>query len=93
MPQSEEITNTNALSGLALAKYVLGRFVTNHESVEEISKDFDNDTMFISDIVDFLIDIRWMTQDKNGDCKRTRKGRTNTIVRHSPVNNFNRPYI
>jgi hypothetical protein len=58
---------------------VLDRLVNKHENVYLISKDFDDDVPFISGIVDFVIAIGWMRQNKNGDYKMTRKGRTNTI--------------
>jgi hypothetical protein len=54
------------LTGLELAKYIILRLVDNHESIEHLSKNFDNDVRFIERVVDFLIDIKWIEQDHEG---------------------------
>jgi hypothetical protein len=51
------------LSGLELAKYVLLRLVDNHDSVEKVAEDFDNDVRFILGEIGFLKDIGWIEQD------------------------------
>jgi hypothetical protein len=51
------------LSGLELAKYVLLRLVDNHDSVEKVAKDFDNDVRFILGEIDLLKVIGWIEQD------------------------------
>lgn len=78
------------LSGLELAKYVLLRLVNDHVEIEKIAVDFDNDVKFISGVVDFLIDIRWITRDKNGEYRMTRDGKTYTISRSRPTVKFRR---
>ena len=54
------------LTGLELAKYIMLRLVDNHESIEQLSQNFDNDVRFINRVVDFLKDIKWVEQDQNG---------------------------
>jgi hypothetical protein len=54
------------LTGLELAKYIMLRLVDNHESIEQLSKNFDNDVRFINRVVDFLKDIKWIEQDHTG---------------------------
>jgi hypothetical protein len=54
------------LTGLELAKYIMLRLVDNHESIEQLSKNFDNDVRFINRVVDFLKDIKWIEQDYSG---------------------------
>jgi predicted transcriptional regulator len=54
------------LTGLELAKYLMLRLVDNHESIEQLSQNFDNDVRFINRVVDFLKDIKWVEQDQNG---------------------------
>jgi len=83
-----QIVNTNSLTGLELAKYVLLRLVNDHDNIEKIAVDFDNDEKFVSGVVDFLIDVEWMMQDKNGEFKITGKGKTYTISRKRPLVNF-----
>jgi hypothetical protein len=51
-------THLMELTGLELAKYILLRLVDNHESVEQLSKDFDNDVRFINSVVKFLHDVK-----------------------------------
>ena len=54
------------LTGLELAKYIMLRLVDNQESIEQVSKIFDNDVRFINRVVDFLKDIKWIEQDHSG---------------------------
>jgi hypothetical protein len=54
------------LTGLELAKYIMLRLVDNHESIEQLSKNFDNDVRFINRVVDFLEDIKWIERDHSG---------------------------
>jgi hypothetical protein len=54
------------LTGLELAKYIMLRLVDNHESIEQLSENFDNDVLFINRVVNFLKDIKWIEQDHSG---------------------------
>ena len=54
------------LTGLELAKYILLRLVDNHESIKQISKDFDDDIRFVNSIIKFLKDIKWIEQYGTG---------------------------
>jgi hypothetical protein len=87
MTVGEEI-NINTLSGLSLAKYVLKRLVNDHESVEKIAVDFGGDKKFIIGVIHFLDDIGWIRQDSTGNYRMTRKGKTNTIIRHRQMVNW-----
>jgi hypothetical protein len=66
--------NVDALSGLELSKHVLIRLTNDQESIERIAEYFDDDKKFILGVVDFLTDIGWIKQDKNGIYKMTRNG-------------------
>jgi hypothetical protein len=59
------------LTGLELAKYILLRLVDNRESIEQLSKDFDNDVRFIERIVKFLNDVKWVELDRDGSYQMT----------------------
>lgn len=59
------------LTGLELAKYILLRLVDNHESIEQLSKDFDNDVRFIERVVKFLNDVKWIELDRDGSYQMT----------------------
>ncbi|MGH9974605.1 MAG: hypothetical protein ACRD8Z_02040, partial [Nitrososphaeraceae archaeon] len=52
------------LSGLELAKYVQLRLINNHDSIEKIAEDFDNDKKFILGVVEFLYDVKWIKHSK-----------------------------
>jgi hypothetical protein len=71
--------------GLELARYVLGRLTNDKSSIETIAEDFDGDQEFISGVISFLKDIRWIREDLNGSYQVTRKGQANTIVRKRPT--------
>jgi phage regulator Rha-like protein len=88
---NEHIVNTNELSGLELAKYVLGRLTNGQNTIEKIAEDFDNNKIFILEIVDFFKDIGWIKQDQNGSYKITKKDQTNTIIRERPTIDFRVP--
>jgi hypothetical protein len=79
---------TSRLSGLELAKYVLLRLVNDHDTIEKIAEDFENDKRFTLGVVDFLTDIGWIEQDSGGIYKITRKGEKNTITRQRPSVSF-----
>ena len=73
------------LTGLELAKYIMLRLVDNHESIKELSENFDNDVRFISRVVDFLKDIKWIEQDHSGlyqvtDIARLKVNATKIVV-------------
>jgi predicted transcriptional regulator len=78
------------LSGLELAKYVLLRLINDHESIETIAEDFDDDQRFISGVVDFLDDIDWIRQDMNGVYRITTKGKDSVITRQRPLVSLSR---
>lgn len=59
------------LTGLELAKYIILRLVDNHESIEHLSKDFDNDVWFIERVVKFLKDVKWIELDPDGSYQMT----------------------
>ena len=60
-------------------KYVLGRLTNDQSTVERIAADSDDDKEFISGVVNFLKDIGWIKEDKDGSYEITRKGRVNTV--------------
>ncbi|MGH9986320.1 MAG: hypothetical protein ACRD8W_20450 [Nitrososphaeraceae archaeon] len=61
------------------------------DEIEKIAEDFDGDSEFISGVVDFLIDIKWLRQDENGQYNITGSGKTYTINRRMTVPNFRTP--
>jgi hypothetical protein len=66
----------STLTGLELAKYVLKRLVDNHDSVERVAEDFDNDVRFILGVIDFLKEIGWMEQEFTSEIYQiTEKGK------------------
>ena len=85
---NNQIINPSGLNGLELAKYVLLRLVNDHESIETIAEDFDDDQRFISGVVDFLDDIDWIRQDMNGVYRITTRGKNGMITRQRPLVSF-----
>jgi predicted transcriptional regulator len=66
----------STLTGLDLARHVLMRLVDNHEGIERVTEDFDNDTRFILGVIDFLKDVKWIEQDLSGSYQITEKGKS-----------------
>lgn len=85
---ASEIVIPDKLLGLELVKYVQLRLVNDHESIEKIAEDFDNDTKFIMGVVDFLIDIDWIKLTPTGSYKTTAKGKNSIITRQKWLANF-----
>lgn len=84
-------TNLESLSGLELAKYVLNRLTSDHDSIERNAEDFEKDVKYITGVIDFLINIRWVKQDAEGNYTTTRKGQTFTTRREKLKPNFKVP--
>lgn len=69
---NDQDVNVANLLGLELAKYVQLRLANDHDSIEKIAENFDNDTRFILGVVDFLTDISLIKQDFSGNYRMTR---------------------
>jgi predicted transcriptional regulator len=66
------------------------KLVNAQESVEEIAESFDNDKGLISQVVEYLNNMRWIRQEQNGTYKITTKGKNNMIARQKPLINLGR---
>lgn len=55
---------TDISIALTVAKYVLLKLVDG-QSVGSLTKEFDNDTIFIDGIIQFLIDMGWVEYNHN----------------------------
>ena len=66
------------------------KLVNAQESVEEIAESFDNDKGLISQVVEYLNNMRWIRQEENGIYKITTKGKNNMISRQKPLINLGR---
>jgi predicted transcriptional regulator len=66
------------------------KLVNAQESVEEIAESFDNDKGLISQVVEYLNNMRWIRQEENGTYKITAKGKNNMIARQKPLVNLGR---
>jgi hypothetical protein len=75
----DQNVNTVNLTGIRLAKYVLQRITNDHDKIEIIAKELDNDERFTLGIINFLLDVDWVKQDSNGAYIITSNGKTSTI--------------
>ena len=75
----DQNVNLVNLTGIRLAKYVLNRLTNDHDKIEMIAKDLDNDERLTLGIINFLLDVGWVKQDSNGAYTITSKGKTSTI--------------
>ncbi|MGE0242685.1 MAG: hypothetical protein AB7F53_01830 [Nitrososphaeraceae archaeon] len=63
------------LRGLSLAIHTLKQLTTNQGSnIIDIANKYDSDQNFVMSVIDFLKDIRWLSQDENGKYIVTEKG-------------------
>ncbi len=82
--------NTSNLSGVELAKYVLLRLTNDHDSIEKVAEDFDNNKTFILGVINFLNEVGWIKQVSVGVYRMTNKGKNNTITHHKQTVNFHK---
>ena len=75
----DQNVNLVNLTGIRLAKYVLNRLTNDHDKIEMIAKDLDNDERLTLGIINFLLDVGWVKQDSNGAYTITSKWKTSTI--------------
>ena len=62
------------------AKYVLARLV-DIQSIEKLAEEFDGDVRFISGVVEFLKDVKWVEQDRySGLYQLTEIGETKVML-------------
>ncbi len=54
--------NTDRLSGINLAKYVLNRLAQNGDTVQTLSRDFDGNEASVLSLISFLEDVGWMKE-------------------------------
>ena len=63
------------LRGLSLAIHTLKQLTTNQGSnIIDIANKYDSDQNFLMSVIDFLKDIRWLSQDENGKYIVTEQG-------------------
>ena len=63
------------LRSLSLAIHTLKQLTTNQGSnIIDIAKKYDSDQNFVMSVIDFLKDIRWLSQDENGKYIVTEQG-------------------
>lgn len=62
-----DVQDHDRLRGLSLAIHTLKQLTNNHHSnIIDIAKKYDHDENFVMSVIDFLQDIRWLSQDENG---------------------------
>ena len=70
-----DVQDHDRLRGLSLAIHTLKQLTNNHNSnIIDIAKKYDHDENFVMSVIDFLKDIRWLSQDENGKYIVTEQG-------------------
>jgi hypothetical protein len=70
-----DVQDHDRLRGLSLAIYTLKQLTNNHHSnIIDIARKYDHDENFVMSVIDFLKDIRWLSQDENGKYIVTEQG-------------------
>ena len=71
--------NTDRLKGLELARYVLHKLHRKNFDLKSLATEFDGSEKFVKSIIEFLIEIEWVTQDENGTYRLTSEGHRNCL--------------
>jgi predicted transcriptional regulator len=70
-----DLQDHDRLRGLSLAIHTLKQLTNNHHSnIIDIASKYDHDENFVMSVIDFLKDIRWLSQDENGKYIVTEQG-------------------
>jgi hypothetical protein len=69
------VQDHDRLRGLSLAIHTLKQLTSNHHSnIIDIARKYDHDENFVMSVIDFLKNIRWLSQDQNGKYSVTEQG-------------------
>ena len=70
-----DVQDHDRLRGLSLSIHTLKQLINNHHSnIIDIASKYDRDENFVMSVIDFLKDIRWLSQGKNGKYIITEQG-------------------
>lgn len=70
-----DVQDHDRLRGLSLAIHIIKQLTNNHHSnIIDIASKYDCDENFVMSVIDFLKDIRWLSQDQNGKYIVTEQG-------------------
>ena len=62
-----DVQYVDRLKGLSLAIHTLNQLNDNqHFNLKNIANEFDHSEKFVLSVIEFLKDIEWLIQDKNG---------------------------
>ena len=69
------VQDSDRLRGLSLAIHTLKQLTNNqYADIIDIASKYDHDENFIMSVIEFLKDIGWLSQDKNGKYIITEQG-------------------
>lgn len=70
-----EVHDHDRLRGLSLAIHTLKQLTNNQYSdIIDIASKYDHDKDFVMSVIEFLKDIKWLSQDENGKYIVTEQG-------------------
>jgi len=70
-----DVQDHDRLRGLSLTIHTLKQLTNNHDSnIIDIASKYDHDENFVMSVIDFLKDIRWLSQGENGKYIITEQG-------------------
>ena len=68
------VVNTDKLSGVNLAQYVLKKLTQDGGTVQMLSHDFDGNEAFVLSVISFLKDVGLMKEAQDGSYMITDRG-------------------
>jgi predicted transcriptional regulator len=66
--------NTDKISGINLAQYILKKLTQDGDTVQTLSHDFDDNEAFVLSVISFLEEVGWMKEAQDGSYMITDKG-------------------
>ena len=70
---NDQIINTNELISLELAKFILSKIIKNQDTIEQMSKELDNNGRLVLRILHFFTSVGWAKRNVNGTYAITAK--------------------
>ena len=70
---NDQITNLSDQTALELAKFILSKIIKNQDTIEQMSKELDNNGRLVLKILHFFTSAGWAKRNVNGTYTITAK--------------------
>ena len=70
---NDQIINTDELTPLEVAKFILSKIIKHHDTIEQMSNELDNNGRLVLQILNFFTSAGWAKRNVNGTYAITAK--------------------